>query len=227
MGVQEPLIRLNKVRKVYPQGRTMVEALRGVSLWVEPGEKLALMGPSGSGKSTLLAILGLLDVPDGGSYTVLGRDPQYMSDLERSRLRGEALGFVFQSFNLIPQLKAWENVALPLKYQGVGLQERRRRSWEMLEQVGLADRAEHYPSELSGGQEQRVAIARALVVRPKIILADEPTGNLDSASGKQILRLLDEAHSFGTTLVIVTHSLEVAARASRIVHLIDGQVRES
>lgn len=220
------MIELRDVWKIYPKGRARVEALRGVSLVIGEGEKVALVGPSGAGKSTLLYLLGLMDLPSAGHLRLLGQDPRHLPDRARSRLRGRAVGFVFQSFNLIPQLRAWENVALPLRYAGVGLRERRRRALELLERVGLAARAYHYPDELSGGEEQRVAVARALANAPKLILADEPTGNLDSRAGARVLELLDEAHARGATLVTVTHSPEVAARARRVIRLADGRVVE-
>lgn len=220
------MIELRDVWKVYPKGRARVEALRGVSLVIGEGEKVALVGPSGAGKSTLLYLLGLMDLPSAGHFRLLGQDPRHLPDRARSQLRGRAVGFVFQSFNLIPQLRAWENVALPLRYAGVGRRERRRRALELLERVGLAARAYHYPGELSGGEEQRVAVARALANDPKLILADEPTGNLDSRAGARVLELLDEAHARGATLVTVTHSPEVAARARRVIRLADGRVVE-
>jgi putative ABC transport system ATP-binding protein len=218
------MIELNGVSKHYLKGQTTVTALRELTLSIEAGEHVALVGPSGAGKSTLLYLLGLMDTPSSGELRLLGQNPAALSDRARSRLRGQLIGFVFQSFNLLPQLKAWQNVALPLKYQRISAKARKERALALLEQVGLLERAEHYPSELSGGQEQRVAIARALVTRPKLILADEPTGNLDSASGEQILALLQEAHTQGTTLIIVTHDPQVAARASRQLRLIDGQL---
>ncbi|MBS3966309.1 MAG: ABC transporter ATP-binding protein [Truepera sp.] len=220
------MIELEEVWKIYPKGQTGVEALRGVSLRIDKGEHLALVGPSGVGKSTLLYLIGLMDLPSQGKLRLFGHDPQALGDRERSRLRGRTIGFVFQSFNLLPQLRAWENVALPLKYAGLGFVERKRRALELLERVELADRAEHYPSELSGGQEQRVAIARALVVKPQLILADEPTGNLDRGSGRVVLALLEAANREGTTLIVVTHDPEVAARAGRRVRLRDGRIAE-
>jgi len=220
------VIELEEVWKIYPKGQTGVEALRGVSLRIDKGEHLALVGPSGVGKSTLLYLIGLMDLPSQGKLRLFGHDPQALGDRERSRLRGRTIGFVFQSFNLLPQLRAWENVALPLKYAGLGFVERKRRALELLERVELADRAEHYPSELSGGQEQRVAIARALVVKPQLILADEPTGNLDRGSGRVVLALLEAANREGTTLIVVTHDPEVAARAGRRVRLRDGRIAE-
>lgn len=218
------MIELKGVNKHYLKGQTTVTALRELTLSIEAGEHVALVGPSGAGKSTLLYLLGLMDTPSSGELRLLGQNPAALSDRARSRLRGQLIGFVFQSFNLLPQLKAWQNVALPLKYQRMSAKARKQRALALLEQVGLLERAEHYPGELSGGQEQRVAIARALVTRPKLILADEPTGNLDSASGEQILALLQEAHAQGTTLVVVTHDPQVAARASRQLRLIDGRL---
>lgn len=218
------MIELKGVNKHYLKGQTTVTALRELTLSIEAGEHVALVGPSGAGKSTLLYLLGLMDTPSSGELRLLGQNPAALSDRARSRLRGQLIGFVFQSFNLLPQLKAWQNVALPLKYQRMSAKARKQRALALLEQVGLLERAEHYPGELSGGQEQRVAIARALVTRPKLILADEPTGNLDSVSGEQILALLQEAHAQGTTLVVVTHDPQVAARASRQLRLIDGRL---
>ncbi|MDQ3396173.1 MAG: ABC transporter ATP-binding protein [Deinococcota bacterium] len=220
------MIELEEVWKTYTKGQEQIHALRGVTLHIRTGEKVALVGPSGAGKSTLLYLIGLMDLPTRGKQRLLGENPLTLSDRARSRLRGRTIGFVFQSFNLIPQFRAWENVALPLRYAGVGAKERKERALAMLEEVGLLDRAEHYPNELSGGQEQRVAIARALVIEPKLVLADEPTGNLDTASGERVLELLDGLHARGMTLVTVTHSPEVAKRAQRVVKVVDGQVVE-
>jgi putative ABC transport system ATP-binding protein len=224
LAVGKPILELTDVWKIYDKGQTQVHALKGITLTIQEGENIALVGPSGAGKTTLLYILGLMDLPTKGSFTLLGSNPLILSDNERSKLRGQKMGFVFQNFNLLPQLKAWENVALPLKYAGISLTKRKIQALQMLENVGLAERAEHYPSELSGGQEQRVAIARALVINPKLILADEPTGNLDSTTSQQILQLLETIHNQGTTLVTVTHSPNVAAWAKRVINIVDGQV---
>ncbi len=218
------LIELQGVTKTYRKGRVEVPALRGVDLCIEEGEHVALVGPSGAGKSTLLYLIGLMEEPTSGSVRLFGEETARLTDAERSRLRGRTIGFVFQAFNLVPQLKAWQNVALPLHYQRRPRREQRERALAMLERVGLADRAEHYPSELSGGEEQRVAIARAMVIEPRLILADEPTGNLDRASGRVVLELLETAVEGGATLVIVTHDPEVAARAGRVVRVVDGRV---
>jgi len=218
-----PVIELDSVTKVYPSA-VPVTALDGVSLTVEPGEFVAIMGKSGSGKSTLMNLLGLLDRPTRGRYRFDDRDVAGQSDGQLAALRRQRLGFVFQSFNLFPRKSALDNVALPLTYAGVGRDERRRRASEMLERVGVADRARHRPAELSGGQQQRVAIARALVNEPAVILADEPTGNLDSRTGEEILVLLADLNERGVTLLVVTHEDVVARRASRIVRLADGRV---
>jgi putative ABC transport system ATP-binding protein len=212
------------VARVYPRGTTEVVALAGVSLEVREGEKLAIMGPSGSGKTTLLSILGCLDRPTRGEHLFDGRRVEGLSDDELSRLRNRAIGFVFQSFHLIPQLTVAENVETPLLYEGAPPGEWRPRALGALERVGLAARADHRPSELSGGEAQRAAIARALVTEPRLLLADEPTGNLDSATGEEIAALLDELHARGRTVVIVTHNETLARRAERVVRLRDGRV---
>ncbi len=221
-----PVADLRGVRKVYfkPDGSVLVEALRGIDLRIEPGEYLAIMGASGSGKSTLMNILGCLDRPTSGSYQLDGRDVSVMDDQELSRVRRERIGFVFQAFNLISELNTVENVEVPLFYQGVSRAQRRRRAMSKIEKVGLADRITHRPSELSGGQQQRVAIARALVNEPAVIMADEPTGNLDSATGEAILNLLGDLHAGGMTILVVTHDPRVADRCQRIVRLSDGLV---
>ncbi|WP_323675234.1 ABC transporter ATP-binding protein [Halorubellus sp. PRR65] len=210
-------------RKTYQLGEP-VHALDGVTVDVPRGSYTAVMGPSGSGKSTLMNLVGCLDTPTSGSVLVDGADVGAMNDRERTRLRGEQVGFVFQTFNLMPRLTAVENVALPLVFRGVSKDERHERAAAILERVGLGDRLEHAPNELSGGQRQRVAIARALVNDPAILLADEPTGNLDSETGANILDLFDELKAEGNTLVMVTHERDVAERADRIVHLLDGQI---
>jgi putative ABC transport system ATP-binding protein len=216
-------VALVDARKTYQLGEP-VHALDGVTIDVPRGSYTAVMGPSGSGKSTLMNLVGCLDTPTEGRVFVDGADVGAMTDRERTRLRGEEVGFVFQTFNLMPRLQAVENVALPLVFQGVSKDERSLRAADILERVGLGDRLEHAPNELSGGQRQRVAIARALVNDPAILLADEPTGNLDSETGANILDLFDELKAEGNTLVMVTHERDVAERADRIVHLLDGEV---
>jgi putative ABC transport system ATP-binding protein len=219
-----PVIDLHDVTKTYRTGVLTVQAVRGVTLSIFPGEYLAVMGPSGSGKSTLMHILGCLDPLTSGSYWLAGQDVSRMSDEELAEVRNQRIGFVFQQFNLLPSLTAWRNVELPLCYAGVRREERRSRAVDALRRVGLADRIMHRPGELSGGQQQRVAIARALVTDPALILADEPTGNLDSAATADVLALLDELHSSGRTIVLITHEADVAARTGRIVRLRDGRI---
>jgi putative ABC transport system ATP-binding protein len=220
----EPVIRLTDVHKVYGDGEDQVRALRGISLEMGAGEFAAIMGPSGSGKSTLMHILGCLDVPTEGEYTLAGTPVSAMSSRALARIRNERVGFVFQSFNLLPRASIVRNVELPLLYAGIGRRERRERALEALGRVGLAERARALPSQLSGGQRQRVAIARALVNRPTIILADEPTGNLDTKTGGGIMALLDELHDQGHMVIVVTHDPNVASHAQRIIHLVDGRV---
>jgi putative ABC transport system ATP-binding protein len=218
------IIDVADVTKVHRTGDITVEALRGVSFVVDAGEFVAIMGPSGSGKTTLLGILGCLDRPTTGSYRLVGKEVSNLSETRRAHVRGERIGFVFQAYNLIPRSTAFKNVELPLVYAGVRAQERRSRALEALAAVGLSERAQHVPSQLSGGEQQRVAIARALVVRPSVVLADEPTGNLDSASAGEVLAILERVNGNGATIVMVTHSSSVAERASRIVRLSDGLV---
>jgi len=220
----EPVIRLDGVRKVYATGSLEVHALRGVDLEVRAGEFVAVMGPSGSGKTTLLEILGCLSRPSAGRYWLAGAEADAIPADALARLRGEAIGFVFQSFNLLPRQSAVENVELPLVYRGVPRRERRRRALSALERVGLAHRAAHRPAELSGGERQRVAIARALVNRPTLVLADEPTGNLDSHTGEEILALLHSVHAEGNTLVVVTHDAGIGRRAGRTIAIRDGRI---
>jgi putative ABC transport system ATP-binding protein len=219
-----PVIDLEDVTKTYQTGSLTVQAVRGVTLSIQAGEYVAIMGPSGSGKSTLMHILGCLDPLTSGSYWLAGQDVSRMSEDELADVRNRRIGFVFQQFNLLPSLSAWRNVELPLCYAGVRRDDRRSRAAGSLRRVGLADRVMHRPGELSGGQQQRVAIARALVTDPALILADEPTGNLDSTATAEVLALFDELHRSGRTIVLITHEADVAARAGRIVRLRDGQV---
>jgi len=220
-----PLIVLREITKVYRMGSVEVHALRGISLDIHRGEFTSIMGPSGSGKSTLMNIIGCLDLPTSGTYRLDGVDIQDLDDNQLAEIRNRRIGFVFQNFNLLPRTTALENVMLPLVYAGVPRQERKRRAMEALEAVGLGDRMGHRPNELSGGQQQRVAIARALVTQPAIILADEPTGNLDSKSGAEIVELFQRLNEEqGITVVFVTHDPDVAACSRRIVRLHDGQV---
>ncbi|MBS0198544.1 MAG: ABC transporter ATP-binding protein [Planctomycetes bacterium] len=221
-----PVAQLRDIRKTYfkPDGSVMVEALKGVDLTFMPGEYVAIMGSSGSGKSTLMNVLGCLDRPTSGQFLLGDRDVVNMDDEDLSRFRGRTIGFVFQSFNLIPELTIVENVATPLFYQGLHKRDRIERARGSLCDVGLGDRLDHTPRELSGGQQQRVAIARALVTRPLVLMADEPTGNLDSATGAAILNLFDELNRSGMTILMVTHDNNVAARCKRIVRLSDGVV---
>lgn len=215
---------VRELTKVYGRGESEVRALDGVSLDVRRGEWVSLVGPSGSGKSTLMNVLGLLDRPTSGDYFLDGRKVSKLRGGELSRARRELVGFVFQSYNLLPRETARYNVELPMIYAGVGRRERRKRSLAALERVGLANRAKHRPTELSEGQMQRVAVARALINEPALILADEPTGNLDSASGENILGLFEELHASGVTLMIVTHDESVAARADRTIEIRDGKI---
>ena len=219
-----PLIALDRVSRVYRMGPSEVPALADVSLEIAPGEFVAIVGPSGSGKSTMMNILGCLDRPTHGSYRLDGTAVADLDDDALARLRSRAIGFVFQSYNLLPRTTALENVATPLLYQGVGRGERRRRAQAALERLGLGDRLEHEPTELSGGQQQRVAVARALVTEPALILADEPTGNLDSHAGAEVTGILRDLHAAGRTVVLITHDVEVAATADRQIHLRDGRI---
>lgn len=221
------MIELRDVWKSYTRGRVSVEALRGVSLAVRAGEFLGVRGPSGSGKSTLLHLAGLLDEPTSGDILLDGVSVRGLSDRDLSQRRNTCLGFVFQRFNLVPQLCTWKNVALPCAYAGIGRRERRVRALDALERVGLGERADHFPSELSGGEEQRAAIARALVMNPAVVLADEPTGNLDSVNGHEILRQFAAAHGMGTTFVVVTHDPLVDEYVGRCVHLRDGALADA
>lgn len=223
-GARDPLIRMEGIEKTYEVGQEQVLALREVDLVIEPGEYLAIMGPSGSGKSTLMNLIGCLDTPSAGAYWLSGRAVQSLSEDELAAIRNREIGFVFQTFNLLPRSTARGNVELPLIYRGLPAGERRARVEEALATVGLVDRGHHRPNQLSGGQRQRVAIARALVTRPSLILADEPTGNLDSATGEEILSAFGDLHRAGNTVLLVTHEEDVARHARRIVRIRDGRI---
>ena len=218
------MIQLHNLKKVFRTEEIDTWALREVSLEVNEGEFVAIMGPSGCGKSTLLNIMGLLDVPTEGTYMLGGRDVSQLSDTERTKLRRGTIGFVFQSFNLIDELSVYENVELPLLYMGLPARERKERVMQVLDRLAMSHRRKHFPAQLSGGQQQRVAIARAVVSNPKLILADEPTGNLDSTNSKEVMNLLCQMHKQGTTIVMVTHSQHDASFADRIIELYDGQI---
>ena len=221
-----PVIEVHDLKKIYGEGEATVHALRGVTLTVHRGDYVAIMGSSGSGKSTLMNILGALDVPTVGTYQLDGVDVSKLADRQLALARNRLIGFIFQAFNLIPRTSAVANVELPLAYAGVKPKERRRRALAALEVVGLADRAKHEPNQLSGGQQQRVAVARALVTEPALLLADEPTGNLDTHSTADMLSVFDELSASGRTIVIITHEPEVAARAKRLIRLVDGRIVE-
>jgi putative ABC transport system ATP-binding protein len=218
------LIDIRKLEKNYRMGSERVRALRCVDMSIDAGEYVAITGPSGSGKSTLMHLIGCLDTPSAGTYRLADREVSRMSDRALARVRNRDIGFVFQTFNLLPRASALHNVEVPLIYAGIRRKERRRRATEALEAVGLGDRMKHRPSELSGGQRQRVAIARALVTKPRILLADEPTGNLDSVTGQSILELFDKLHAEGQTIILVTHEAEVAERTRRRIGLRDGVI---
>ncbi|WP_432958895.1 ABC transporter ATP-binding protein [Micromonospora haikouensis] len=222
---RRPVLDVRALTKVYGEGPAAVHALRGVSLTVEAGDYVAIMGSSGSGKSTLMNIIGCLDAPSGGSYLLDGVDVGRLADRQLALVRNRLIGFVFQAFNLIPRTSAVANVELPLAYAGVRAGQRRRRALAALDAVGLADRADHHPNQLSGGQQQRVAVARALVTEPALVLADEPTGNLDSRSTEDILAVFDQLNAAGRTIVLITHEPEVGDRARRLIRLLDGRVR--
>jgi putative ABC transport system ATP-binding protein len=222
--MSDPIIQLDRVSRTYDMGRVAVHALRDVTIAVGRGEFVAIVGPSGSGKSTVMNIIGCLDRPTAGSYRLAGTPIAGLDDDGLARLRSRTIGFVFQSYNLLPRTSALDNVATPLLYQGVSRRERVARATSALERLGLGDRLDHEPSELSGGQQQRVAVARALVTNPALLLADEPTGNLDSHSGEEVLGVLRELNAAGRTIVLITHDQSVAAAATRQVHLHDGQV---
>ena len=218
------VIKIRDITRDFPLGNEVVKVLKGIDLDIEQGEYVALMGPSGSGKSTLMNLLGCLDTATSGSYELSGKDVSHMTDDELAEIRNKEIGFVFQTFNLLPRTTALENVALPMVYAGVSKSNRKIRAEEVLTDVGLADRMDHKPNQLSGGQRQRVAVGRALVNNPSIILADEPTGNLDSVTSLEILLLFDEIHRQGNTVIVVTHEEEVASHAHRVIRLLDGQV---
>ena len=220
------LIETRDLWKTYVMGEEEIHALRGVSIEIQRGEYVAIMGPSGSGKSTLMNLIGCLDVPDSGTYELAGRDTSKLSDDELARIRNEEIGFVFQTFNLLPRATALHNVELPLVYAGISGKDRQDRARQALEKVELTSRAAHRPNELSGGQRQRVAIARALVNNPSILLADEPTGNLDSKTGNEIMGLFDRLHQAGNTIILVTHEADIAAYAHRVINIRDGQVEK-
>ena len=220
----DAVIRLEKLNRRYRMGAEHIDALGSVDLAVVRGDYLAIMGPSGSGKSTLMNIIGCLDTPTGGAYWLNGKPVSAMNEKQLARVRNTEIGFVFQTFNLLPRTTALANVEVPLIYAGMKRREREQRAKEALETVGLGNRMTHRPSEMSGGQRQRVAIARALVTRPSILLADEPTGNLDSSTGREIMALFDRLHSAGNTLIVVTHEAHVAKHARRVIHLSDGNI---
>tara|TARA_B110000967_G_C18866245_1_gene552861 strand:- start:790 stop:1497 length:708 start_codon:yes stop_codon:yes gene_type:complete len=219
-----PIISIQELKREFSVGSEIVRALKGIDVSINKNEYVAMMGPSGSGKSTLMNLLGCLDTPTSGTYNLNGTDVSSLKDNDLAEIRNKEIGFIFQTFNLLPRLTALENVALPLVYAGFSADERNKRAAEVLAKVGLADRMDHKPNQLSGGQRQRVAVARALVNNPSIILADEPTGNLDSKTSSDIMRLFEDIHQMGNTLIVVTHEEEVASHAHRILRLRDGLV---
>ena len=218
------MITVNNLSRIFRTEEIETTAINGVSFEINDGEFVAIMGPSGCGKSTLLNVLGLLDSPTGGSYMLLGTEVAGLKEKDRTKFRKGNIGFVFQSFNLIDELNVYENIELPLRYLNMGAKERKERVTEIMKRMAISHRAQHFPAQLSGGQQQRVAIARAVVANPKLILADEPTGNLDSKNGKEVMNLLRELNTEGTTIVMVTHSQKDAAMAQRIINLFDGQI---
>jgi putative ABC transport system ATP-binding protein len=222
----QPLIKITNIKRDFVLGSEIIYVLKGIDLEINKGEYVALMGPSGSGKSTLMNLLGCLDTPTSGSYILNGKDVSQMDDDELADIRNTEIGFVFQTFNLMPRTTALDNVALPMVYAGYSKTDRNIRATEVLKQVGLDDRMDHKPNELSGGQRQRVAVARALVNKPSIILADEPTGNLDSKTSEEIMNLFNEIHANGNTVILVTHEEDIAAHAHRIIRLRDGLVEK-
>ena len=224
--MSDAVIQLRDLRRQYDMGGEIIHALRGVSLTIRRNEYVAIMGPSGSGKSTLMNLLGCLDTPDGGEYWLNGQEVSRLSDDALARVRNREIGFVFQTFNLLPRATALQNVELPMVYAGAATKERRQRAAEALTRVGLGERMDHKPNELSGGQRQRVAIARALVNRPSILLADEPTGNLDSATSAEIMRVFGQLQAQGQTVILVTHEADIAAHAHRVITIRDGQVEK-
>ncbi len=224
MNAEQPLIHLDDVTKIFYTDEIETHALSGITLDIIPGEYVSIAGPSGCGKSTLLSILGLLDTPSTGAYVLNGRPVEKLKHAERARIRNREIGFIFQSFNLIGDLTVFENVELPLTYRGMGTKERKSRVTEALEKTGMAHRAKHLPSQLSGGQQQRVAVARALGGNPLILLADEPTGNLDSKNGEAVMSLMTDLHKQGATICMVTHDPRYAQCADRTVHLFDGRI---
>lgn len=226
MNSDQPLIHLEDVTKIFYTDEIETHALSSITLDIQPGEYISISGPSGCGKSTLLSILGLLDTPSQGAYVLNGRPVEKLKHSERARIRNREIGFIFQSFNLIGDLTVFENVELPLTYRGMGTRERKARVHEALERVGMAHRSKHLPSQLSGGQQQRVAVARALGGNPLILLADEPTGNLDSKNGEAVMALMTDLHMQGATICMVTHDPRYAELASRTVHLFDGRIVE-
>lgn len=219
-----PLIKIKDIKRNFVLGNEIVYVLKGIDLEINKGEYVALMGPSGSGKSTLMNLLGCLDTPTSGTYILNGKDVSQMRDDELAEIRNKEIGFVFQTFNLLPRTTALDNVALPMIYAGYSKSERRARAQQVLTQVGLSDRMNHQPNQLSGGQRQRVAVARALVNSPSIILADEPTGNLDSKTSVEIMKLFNDIHANGNTIIVVTHEEEIAAYAHRVIRLRDGMI---
>ena len=219
-----PLIKISNIKRDFVLGNEIVYVLKGIDLEINKGEYVALMGPSGSGKSTLMNLLGCLDTPTSGTYILNGKDVSQMKDDELAEIRNKEIGFVFQTFNLLPRTTALDNVALPMIYAGYSKSERNERATEVLKQVNLADRMDHQPNQLSGGQRKRVAVARALVNKPSIILADEPTGNLDSKTSVEIMKLFGDIHASGNTVILVTHEEEIAAYANRVIRLRDGLI---